>query len=643
MKQLRTLLLALSFFGFTSTLSAAHLVGGEISYICKGGGNYEVTLRIYRDCASGGAAFDGSITINVFNAVTNVQVSTHSGITHGSITPVPLNSGDPCLTIPAGLCTEYTEYVTTLNLPASPDGYVITHQRCCRNSSISNIPNPGTWGNTYTITVPPNDPCAQSPLFTSTPPIVVCMNEPLGIDASAQDLDGDSLYYEFCQILHGGSQSAPVPNPGPPPYTVIPFNAPQTYSNPMPSSPQISIDPNTGIITGEANLMGQYVVGICVSSFKNGVYETTVRRDFQFNVSNCVRNVLSDMVTQVEDSSLYCSGRTINFTNESSANATTFFWDFGDTLSLNDTSWARNPSYTFPKEGSYTVMLVSNPGTSCADTVYEVFEIYEDPELEWGILSGSVCFKVQNIYFGALGTHFPRNPTFEWYFGGNPAPNITYYRGAFPPGITWPLPGKYPVTVVMKSSTCVDSIVDTIEIVRFNQIVDAGPDQIIYIGDNAQMQATGGVKYRWYANYPVYFSDNTDPSTLTRPVMDTTVYYVEVTTADGCQGLDSLVVIQIPRNWPEPDYGNLQNVITPNGDGLNDYLNLEEITANRDVKFVLHNRWGDEVYTKLHYDGQWHGQNNGGDPLPDGTYYYILQEDLQVIFKAPVTIIRNDK
>lgn len=626
---------------FATNARAAHLVGGEITYECQGGGNYGINLRVYRDCAGGGAAFDASIQIVVFDAVTFAQVQLISGVTHGAIQGIPLNSGDPCLTIPAGLCTEFTDYVTSANLPPNANGYIITWQRCCRNGSISNISNPGTWGNTYTVTIPPNDPCGSAPTFKSTPPIVICQGEPLNIDVSATDLEGDSLYYEFCEILHGGSQSMPAPTPGPPPYQTIPFLAPQTFLNPIPSSPQIRLDSVNGRITGAATLTGQYVVGICVSSFKNGMVETTVRRDFQFNVSPCVRNVVSDMVTQLEDSSLYCAGRTIQFTSQSSSNANTFHWDFGDTNRIADTSNLQNPVYTYDKIGSYTVTLIANPGTSCADTATAVFEILEDPQLEWGILSGSACWKAQNIYFGALGTNFPRNPTFEWYFGGSPAPNITYFNGAFPPPITWPLPGFYPVTVVMKSSTCVDSIVDTIEIVRFNQVVDAGPDQIIYEGENALMDASGGVEYRWYADKPVYFSDYTDPNTLTRPVEDTTVYYVEVTTADGCEGIDSLVIIKVPIGWPNPDFSGLQNVITPNDDGLNDFLEIKEITDGRDVKFILHNRWGSEVYREDHYRDQWHGQSAGGDPLPDGTYYYVIQEGTDVIFKAPVTIIRN--
>lgn len=640
MTRIRILLFTyFTLFGFAA--SAAHLVGGEMTYECQGGGDYLIRIRVYRDCAGGGAAFDPSIDIRAFDGVTGALAFTSFNVQRGIVQTVPLNTGDPCLTIPAGLCTEYVDYETIINLPSSPNGYDVTWQRCCRNSSINNIPNPGSWGNTYTINIPPNDSCGNSPQFINTPPIVLCINEPLNVDASATDADGDSLYYEFCPILTGGMTGNPTPIASPPPYTTIPFIAPQTFDNPIPSSPQIRIDSLTGIIYGEANLVGQFVVGICVSSYKNGVLETMVRRDFQFNVSNCVRNVVSDMVTQDEDPSLICSGLTVNFTNQASS-ALTYLWDFGDTTIVSDTSNQANPTWTYSRPGVYEVTLIINPGTTCSDTVVESFRVLLEPELEWDVFDGSVCFNVQGLVFVPAGLNLPNSANYTWYFGGTPAPNITRFQGSTSPPITWPLPGRYPVTLVMKSNFCTDSIIDTIEIVQFNQVVDAGPDQIVFYDEDVFMAASGGVEYEWYADHPFYASDLRDPNMVTRPENDTTVYYVEVTTADGCQGIDSMIVIMVPRTYPDPDYSRLPNTITPNGDGANDFLDLSVVTSGREIRFVLHNRWGAVVYTEDDYDGQWRGQDNGGNALPDGTYYYVLQEGTEVIFRAPVTILRHE-
>jgi gliding motility-associated-like protein len=67
------------------------------------------------------------------------------------------------------------------------------------------------------------------------------------------------------------------------------------------------------------------------------------------------------------------------------------------------------------------------------------------------------------------------------------------------------------------------------------------------------------------------------------------------------------------------------NVITPNGDGINDLLFfpcLENPLFPRN-KLTVFNQWGDEVYSASPYRNDWQGTYRGRD-LPVGTYYYIL-------------------
>ncbi len=66
---------------------------------------------------------------------------------------------------------------------------------------------------------------------------------------------------------------------------------------------------------------------------------------------------------------------------------------------------------------------------------------------------------------------------------------------------------------------------------------------------------------------------------------------------------------------------SIPNVITPNDDGSNDYLNL----GNFDVRQIyIYNRWGVEVYSKGDYINEWKGQNNAGSLLPVGVYFYVI-------------------
>lgn len=63
-----------------------------------------------------------------------------------------------------------------------------------------------------------------------------------------------------------------------------------------------------------------------------------------------------------------CKNKTIPFVN-TSVGATTYFWDFGDTTTLADTSNLQNPPpYTYPVLGAFTATLIVDRNTACADT-----------------------------------------------------------------------------------------------------------------------------------------------------------------------------------------------------------------------------------------------------------------------------------
>jgi gliding motility-associated-like protein len=46
--------------------------------------------------------------------------------------------------------------------------------------------------------------------------------------------------------------------------------------------------------------------------------------------------------------------------------------------------------------------------------------------------------------------------------------------------------------------------------------------------------------------------------------------------------------------------------------------------ADGDINISIWNRWGIEVYRSDRYLNDWDGKYKGS-PLPDGTYYYVLQ------------------
>jgi gliding motility-associated-like protein len=67
---------------------------------------------------------------------------------------------------------------------------------------------------------------------------------------------------------------------------------------------------------------------------------------------------------------------------------------------------------------------------------------------------------------------------------------------------------------------------------------------------------------------------------------------------------------------------------SPNGDGYNDVFEILGLD-NYDTKILtVYNRNGGLVYQNDSYDNTWDGTlQNTGDPVPDATYYYLLELD----------------
>lgn len=66
--------------------------------------------------------------------------------------------------------------------------------------------------------------------------------------------------------------------------------------------------------------------------------------------------------------------------------------------------------------------------------------------------------------------------------------------------------------------------------------------------------------------------------------------------------------------------------ITPNNDGRNDFLRIENIEAYPENEVVIVNRWGQTVYRRANYTNldPWDGTHNG-NPLPQGAYYLVVR------------------
>ncbi len=534
---------------------ATHVVGGEIYYDNLGNNNYKITMKVYRDCLTGVPPFDNPAFFTVFDGSGGVITTTQVPVT-SSLTVPPTNNS-PCAPAAAGnACVEEAIYTFTINLPPLVGGYYIAYQRCCRNGTILNLISPGNVGATYWEHIPGPEQVAvnSSPRFTYRPPIYICQDNPIAFNHVATDPDGDSLVYNLCTPFDGLDGGCPVIDPAntacgtantPPPYVSVPFQPPYSSSYPMASNPAVNINQNTGFLDGEPTMQGQWVVGVCVSEYRHGQLIGIHYRDFQFNVIVCPFVVHADIVSQTTTNNGqgtgFCNGFTISYANASTGNLTSYHWDFGDTLTLADTSNVKNPTYTFTNQGTYTVSLIVNPGSPCADTTYEVFSVYPLLTSNY-VVPVAQCFQGNSFNFSGTGS-YTGVINANWDFGSGaspPAANTMTVNN-----VTYNAPGTYTVLFTISQNSCTATTTKTIEVYQSPQaaignFTTSGCAPLTVSFNNLSTAATS-MAYTWN------FSDGTT-STATNPVKTFTaagIYTVSLTAITNQQCIDTSQVTAV--------------------------------------------------------------------------------------------------
>jgi len=163
----------------------------------------------------------------------------------------------------------------------------------------------------------------------------------------------------------GATFQFPKPQPpNYPPYNRIIWAPGFDVSNMLGSSDPLRINSSTGIISGTPEFVGQFLVGVCVDEFRNGVLLSTYCRDFELNVVPCGDIPIADF----DAPDLQCNDLTVQFTNKS-INAVRYQWFFNWPAAMPG-STATDPSFTFPDTGTYVVALIAFQDDVCKDTTF---------------------------------------------------------------------------------------------------------------------------------------------------------------------------------------------------------------------------------------------------------------------------------
>ena len=438
---------------------ANHILGGDVSYSCVSvdsvQANIIVEFQIFRD----GRDLTGQGAAMMFDAEAFFGVYRQNGNSWEYVTQigpemylsdevVPLNDLE-CLIFPTSLILRRGDYRFPLTLPLIDQNYMIAYQRCCRGENITNLVNPQNEGSVFSIEITPAGlrSCNDAISFKQFPPSILCSGFPFRFDHSVEDREQDSVVYSICNPVSSGGRNvdsnvdcttcntlspqcgcnyvSPCPQVcGPNQFTEVVFRTPFSPTAPVGGDPAITINPRSGQITGTPSFLGELTMAVCASEYRDGELLTKIRRDMQFVVSECERNLEARVASDKTSEEgvfevIVCGDNVVQFLSLSQEER--FIDEYVWTFDLGNgeiiTSPQKNPIIEYPGTGTYSAHLLLNPDNFiCTDSADIQVAIFPDIQADFNFsfdscIAGPIEFIDESQTFG------DRIVRWDWNFG----------------------------------------------------------------------------------------------------------------------------------------------------------------------------------------------------------------------------------
>jgi gliding motility-associated-like protein len=132
---------------------------------------------------------------------------------------------------------------------------------------------------------------------------------------------------------------------------------------------------------------------------------------------------------------------------------------------------------------------------------------------------------------------------------------------------------------------------------------------------NLVLSASNIVKYTWS---PATGLSSTNISNPIASPTQTTTYTVRVTNTQGIS-TDVFVTVTVLEDYNITP----NNVLSPDGDGVNDFWTIENLSSYPNNEVKIFDKAGRIIFNEKNYQNTWNGQLNG-TTLHEGTYYYVI-------------------
>lgn len=329
---------------------------------------------------------------------------------------------------------------------------------------------------------------------------------------------------------------------------------------------------------------------------------------------------LSPSLAQIADFDFtdVCIGDTVTMINRSTSfdPIVSVGWDLNNNGSFTDAA-GDTIKRVFQQAGVYTIGLRITTSTGTSSAIYHQVNVGIYPTANFSVVRA--CANEFSEFLNLSTATNENLEDFIWEFGDGTTDNFSTN-----PKHWYVNSGIYNVSLIAISNFgCSDTISKSVEINSLPSVsLSFQGDTIFDEGESVIVSAAGDFdRIVWSTG------ETNNPITITTAGD----YFAQVFRV-GCPVSKSFTILVNKR-------GGVTNLITPNGDGYNDFWKIFHIEDHAPCQVDIYSREGIKVFTSSNYSNNWDGTYNG-QPLPEGTYIYIAKCKDNKIQKGTINILR---
>lgn len=299
-----------------------------------------------------------------------------------------------------------------------------------------------------------------------------------------------------------------------------------------------------------------------------------------------------------------------------------YIWDFGN----GQTDTSRNPTHYYKTPGNYFVKMYAIDSAGCRDSAFTTLQINDTAAAAFTIINDTCSGLVY------LQNNSKMAQAYLWKFGDgttdtseNPVHNYAIKDK------------EYTITLIINNipDGCIDSISQKVKPLSpprasFSYSKDSCSSVVEFTSTNYRAQT-----YLWdFGDGET--STEKDPEHLYKDKGDFNIRFI-INPFTACADTVESNVFMPRGELSKPE---IYNIITPNGDNLNEVFHIENLSQCHFYELEIYNRWGQIIYENKGNKMYWDGTTMKGKPVAEGVYFYIFRDPIFGQQHGTITVVR---